>query len=111
MGLFSKKKSELPPLEPSSLPSYEPLEEEAAIKGALQEEPEDQSPLFVKVDNYKHVLETLKKLRAKLSDAENVLAKLDSLKTEEDKELEAWKSGLDAIKNQLLAIDKKLFEV
>ncbi|MBI5872501.1 hypothetical protein HZB88_05480 [archaeon] len=108
MAFFSKKKGELPRLEPTELPTYEPVSEEEISRG---DESKAGSPLFVKVEDYKHVLDTLKRLKAKLADAESILEKLSGIKAEEDKELESWKRDLETIKRQLMAIDNKLFEV
>lgn len=111
MGLFSKKKEELPPLklDEEELPSYKGIEEE--IKGGVFDDVSvPEQPLFVRIEKYKEVLETLKRLREKISDAEEGIAKIENLRHEEEKELEAWSNDLNAIRQQLLAIDKKLFE-
>ncbi len=140
MGLFSGKKKEqrqesLPPLKFPELPSMGPsayeqtaMKEAAAIKQAVmpremprQEEPEEQQPmtmretkaeqpLFIKVDAYKEVVDTLAVIKAKLADASHVLDELTRLKEEEDNELTAWHSDLTAIKEKLMLVDERLFE-
>ena len=131
MGLFGFKKkeetSELPPLQfpelPKSVPSFEPQGsfggDAQQIKSAMQMPSmgssqdmmmSNEKPLFVKVEKYRDVVETLKKLKARLSDADTILSKLGQLREEEDRELAAWQSDLERIRSQLLDIDRKLFE-
>ena len=68
-------------------------------------------PLFVKVEKYKDVVETLVKIKAKIAEADNLLNELRSLRDKEQKELEDWQARLEEIKEKLLYIDKNLFEV
>lgn len=139
MGIFTKKKEmkleSLPPLRFPELPSTMPefpayerttMKEAAAIKEAVvpselkplpirrQEEtfPEakPQQPLFIKVDAYNEVLDTLATIRSKIVDASHMLDELTRLKEEEDKELTAWHSDLSAIKEKLMLVDQKMFE-
>ncbi len=132
MGLFGSKKKEeaqgLPPLQFPELPKTVPKFQEQApvnvgeaqvIKGAVSPQPRPvlpetvggtEKPLFVRIEKYRDVVETLKKLKARLSDADSILEKLNHLKMEEEKELAAWHGDLEKIRGQLLDIDKKLFE-
>lgn len=132
MGLFGFKKKEesadLPPLQfpelPKSVPSFEPqgnfggdAERIKSVVSMPTLSPSMDSlaagaekPLFVKVERYRDVVETLKKLKARLNDADVVLGKLGQLREEEDRELAAWQSDLEKIRSQLLDIDRKLFE-
>ena len=132
MGLFGFKKkeenSELPPLQfpelPKSVPSFEPQGsfggEAQQIKSAVSMQlpsmgsqdmmMNNEKPLFVKVEKYRDVVETLKKLKTRLGEADTILSKLGQLREEEDKELSAWQSDLEKIRSQLLDIDRKLFE-
>ncbi|MBT4174502.1 hypothetical protein HOE07_02380 [archaeon] len=134
MGLFGSKKKEgnLPPLEfpelPKSIPTFEGQKQEmpaeaAEIKQAVSQQPVmdaapqmpttsagPEQPLFVKIDKYRDVMNNLGKLKKRLSEAEGVLAKMNKLKEEEDRELEAWHGDLEKIRTQLLSIDRNLFE-
>lgn len=135
MGLFGSKKKEesadLPPLQfpelPTSVPRFDSQggfgSDAERIKSAVspampafgESLPESfgggtEKPLFVKIEKYRDVVETLKKLKARLNDADVVLSKLGQLREEEDRELAAWQSDLERIRNQLLDVDKKLFE-
>jgi len=68
-------------------------------------------PLFVKVSQYRSAMQTLNELKAKISEAERIMAKFDELKAKEDEQLEKWKAELEDIKDKLLSVDKSLFEV
>jgi hypothetical protein len=131
MGLFGRKKeesSELPPLQfpelPKSVPSFEPqsgfgTEDAEQIKSAISMPSQQKSmpgsyseekPLFVKIEKYRDVVETLKKLKARLNEADSILNKLTSLREEEDRELTIWQGDLEKIRSQLMEIDRNLFE-
>ncbi len=125
---------ELPSITPGELPSYEQtsMKEAAEIKRAVmpREEPrqlpvmarpafqesvqdvqvKQEQPLFIKVDAYREVTDTLSTIKAKLADASQILEELTRLKEEEDKELSEWHSDLSAIKEKLMLVDQKLFE-
>ena len=130
MGLFGKKKeenSELPPLQfpelPKSVPSFEPQSgfesnDAEQIKSAIsmpshRAMPEsfgEEKPLFVKIEKYRDVVDTLKKLKIRLNEADNILDKLSTLRAEEDRELAMWQGDLEKIRGQLMEIDRSLFE-
>ena len=135
MGLFSSKKKEdkLPPLEfpelPKSIPKFDSdksmqgaSEPKPAVSApsmarrpmpsrpAMPTTPSNEQPLFIKVEKYQSVMDNLKKLKAKLAEADGSLAKLTKLRDEEGRELSAWHNDLEKVKGQLMEIDKKLFE-
>jgi len=135
MGLFSKKKEqmtqqpELPPLRFPDLPSEEvPMygqpqisnSEAQAIKQAMAPMPtpersygmpmHEDKPLFVRVEKYKDVMETLNGLKSKLNEAGDILRELSRIKAEEEHELNAWQQDLEQAKERLLAIEKNLSE-
>lgn len=140
MGLFSSKKkekaakSELPPLKFPDLPQEEFPEfkqqeispaEATAIKEAVKPAPQaparmemmtemehtgEEKPLFVKVEKYKEVLETINELKERLKDAGDILTELNRIKDEEEHELQSWQEDLESIKAKLMTIDQTLFE-
>ncbi len=128
---------ELPSSMPAEIPAYEhsAMREAAAIKRAVmpREEPMDMSkmmmqmprkqpmprempmqkheqPLFIKVDAYKEVVDTVTMIKAKLTDAAHILDELTRLKEEEDREIATWHSDLEMVKEKLMLIDQKLSE-
>ena len=66
------------------------------------------APIFVKVDDYKDVLETMSHIKARLSDAKETLAKITELKTEEDQELQMWDNDFLEIERKLDNLEKEL---
>lgn len=67
-------------------------------------------PVFVKIDEYKDVLEVLKLINDKLEKAKSVLAKVNELKSKEDNELEMWEAELDDIENNLSLMNRTLLD-
>ncbi|MDO8556813.1 MAG: hypothetical protein Q7R96_06615 [Nanoarchaeota archaeon] len=68
-------------------------------------------PLFIKVDDYREAMGNIEALKRTLQETEELLEKLESIRMAEEEELKHAKSNVDAIKEQLLFIDKRLFEV
>ncbi|MBW2980232.1 hypothetical protein KY360_02340 [Candidatus Woesearchaeota archaeon] len=68
------------------------------------------SPVFVKIDEYKDVLEVVGIIKDKIEDARNTLGKINELKNEEDSQLEVWNSKLEEIEKKIEFIDKSLFQ-
>lgn len=136
MGLFKRKKKEEKPKIPEfpklpeepSFPTYEPQlkkfslqkdeelpELEIPIKKPKIPErvtlPAEEKPLFVKIEKYKSAVDIVNKIKNKLSEAEKILENLNKIKNQEDEELEKWQTDIDSIKENLLKVDKELFEV
>lgn len=68
------------------------------------------SPVFVKIDEYKDVLEIIGVVKDKIEEARGTLGKINELKNEEDSELELWNSKLEEIERKIEFIDKSLFQ-
>ena len=69
-----------------------------------------EAPVFVKIENYKDILDILGIIKNKLGEAKRTLADINELKNDEDSELEMWNSTLNEIGKKLESIDKTLFE-
>ncbi len=67
-------------------------------------------PVFVKIEEYKDVLDVMNMVRNKLDDARKTLEKVNELKNEEDAELEIWNNALDDLERKVEFVDKTLFE-
>lgn len=68
------------------------------------------APVFVKIEDYKDILDVLDLIKDRLAEAKRTLADLNELKNDEDAELELWSSTLNEIENKLDDIDRSLFE-
>ncbi len=73
--------------------------------------PTGDKPIFVKIDNYKGAIEDIHKIKELCSEADGLLDDIHKIRSEENKELEKWNSDLDKIKEKLLNVDRKLFEM
>ena len=67
-------------------------------------------PVFVKIDDYKDVLDVVNIIKNKIVDAHKTLEKINELKNDEDSELEVWRNSLNEIERKVEFIDKTLFE-
>jgi uncharacterized protein Yka (UPF0111/DUF47 family) len=69
------------------------------------------APVFVKIDEYKNVLDIIQVLKGKIKEAKDVLEKVYQLKSEEDAELEEWSAELEEIEKRIDGIDRGLLRV
>ena len=76
----------------------------------MEEETSKEAHVFVKVDDYKDVLDILELLKEKLEQAKKTLWDINELKKEEDSELDLWKSTLDELEEKIHNMGNFLFE-
>lgn len=69
-----------------------------------------EAPVFVKIDDYKDIIDVMDLIKDRLSEAKRALADINELKNDEDAELELWSSTLNEIEKKLDDIDRTLFE-
>jgi len=67
------------------------------------------TPVFIKIDEYKDILDILELSRAKIKEARKLLEKINELKNAEDTELDDWHNSISEIENRIEFIDKTLF--
>ncbi len=72
---------------------------------------EGDKPIFVKIEAYKDAIESIETIKGLCKEADGVLVELSKIRSEEDRELAKWHNDIDKIKNKLLVVDKKLFEL
>ena len=70
----------------------------------------ERKPLFVKIDDYKDVVDIMTLIKKKINDAKDILASINNIKNQEDAEIEQWNSNLDDIDRKVDYIDRSLFE-
>ncbi len=68
------------------------------------------APVFVKVDEYREILDVLDMVKAKIKEIRETLGGLNSLRNEEDAELAMWNSTVNEIERKIESIDKLMFE-
>ena len=71
---------------------------------------ERQTPVFVKVDDYKDVLDILDLVKNKVTDAKTLLHEINDLKNKEDVELQTWNNEINEIERSIEHIDQTLLE-
>ncbi len=68
-------------------------------------------PIYVKIDEYKDAMGMVDVIKELCNEADRKLGEISKLRASEDRELEQWQADVDKIKDKLLQIDKKLFEI
>ena len=63
-------------------------------------------PVFVSVDEYRTIMENSNRVKAKLSEAEDFLHRLEEIKTEEEKVFDRWRGQLEDVERKLGHIDR-----
>lgn len=71
---------------------------------------EKQTPVFVKIDEYKDVLDILDLIKNKINEAKITIQGINELKNQEDTELETWYHEVHDIEKRIEYIDNVLLE-
>jgi hypothetical protein len=70
-----------------------------------------EKPVFVQIDDYRDAMNNIEILKQKVREVEFILDKLNEIKSQEQLEISNCETSLNKIKEKLVEIDKKLFEV
>lgn len=68
-------------------------------------------PIYVKIDQYKEAVSNVERIKALCNEADKTLAEIGKIRASEDRELQRWQEDVNKIKEKLLLLDKKIFEV
>lgn len=68
------------------------------------------APVFVKIHNYKEVLDLIDILKHKVDETKNTLTRIHDIKAEEDAEIEECAKDIEEVSRKLAYVDKTLFE-
>ena len=68
------------------------------------------APVFMKIDEYKEILDVLDMIKGKIKEIRNVLGSINTLRNEEDAELAVWNTTMNDIEKKIEGIDKLMFE-
>ncbi|HLC46879.1 MAG TPA: hypothetical protein VJI75_04005 [Candidatus Nanoarchaeia archaeon] len=68
----------------------------------------NERPLFIKIDQYDDIKDTVKLIRAKIGEARTILDKIGQLRHEEEAELEIWRQELDDVDKKVGFINETL---
>ena len=67
-------------------------------------------PVFVKVDEYKEILDVLDLIKSKVKEIRSTLGNINTLRNEEDAEVAMWNNTISDIEKKIENIDKLMFE-
>ena len=67
-------------------------------------------PVFVKVDEYKEILDVLEMIKSKIKEIRVALGDINALRNEEDAELAMWNNTMNEIEKKIDGIDRIMFE-
>ena len=67
-------------------------------------------PVFVKVDEYKEILDVLEMIKSKIKEIRVALGDINALRNEEDAELAMWNNTINEIEKKIDGIDRIMFE-
>ncbi|MBS3128171.1 hypothetical protein J4410_03425 [Candidatus Woesearchaeota archaeon] len=70
----------------------------------------EEMPVFVKIEDYKNIVDVLHLMKEKLEIAKKLLAQVEDFKKQEDTELAAWEAELEDIDERVEGISKTLLE-
>lgn len=87
-----------------ALPS-EPSDEAIAPK----KEKKDKE-IFIRIDNFKQIVEAIENMDKKITEAEELIEKLQKINNEENSDIENWKSNLGMIREEIKTIGENLSE-
>jgi hypothetical protein len=73
-------------------------------------EEEKGMPLFIKVENYKEVLELMRTIKKRIAESKRNLEKISSLKAEEDSKIEEWEEIIMKLEKKIDFVDENMFE-
>lgn len=71
---------------------------------------EKKADVFIKIQEYKEVLDVLELLHHKVKQARAMLRKINELKSQEDSHLDEWNLALDEVEKKISFIDHSLLE-
>lgn len=67
------------------------------------------APVFVKVEEYKEILDVLDMIKGRVKEIRDVLGSINSLRHEEDAEIATWNNAVNEIERKIDSIDKTMF--
>jgi hypothetical protein len=67
-------------------------------------------PIYVKVDKYKELTETLKAISAKIEAIDKTLEKVHQLKSQEDLQIQVWAENISDVKLRMEKINRAFYE-
>ena len=70
----------------------------------------EDAPIFVRIEEYRDVLDIINMIKSKMAEARENLQKIKALQSDEDTEIARCDESLDVIEKKMDFIDRSLFE-
>lgn len=71
---------------------------------------EDNMPVFIKIENYKEVIELITNIKSKVNESKKYLERIESLKAEEDAKINEWEDVIKNIEDKIDFVNATLME-
>ncbi len=83
-----------------------PRNEEEEIESSMEEKA---GPVFVRIDRFEEALRFFERTKEKVEEMDMLLRDIKKIKEDEQRELETWEQEIQAIRDQMDRVNKKLF--
>lgn len=97
---FEEEEQMMPKSSPKRIPS-EFLEASKKVKS--------NEPVFIRLDKFEESMKTFEKAKEKIGEINSLLKDIKKLKDEEERELLAWETEIQKIKDQIEKVDQEIF--
>jgi hypothetical protein len=69
------------------------------------------APVFVKIEEYRDVLDIIALLKDKVKEANGIIENIAQIKAKEDAEIENWQASIDDVEGKIDILSSSLVEV
>ncbi|MBN1644918.1 hypothetical protein JW851_02680 [Candidatus Woesearchaeota archaeon] len=71
---------------------------------------DSKAPVFVKIEDYKDIVDLLALIKDRLKQAKFLLDKVKEIKDQEDTEISIWSKEIEDVDQRISDVDRALFE-
>ncbi len=71
---------------------------------------DNKKPMFVRIKDHEEVLNAINSMKETLSNSNQLIEEIESLKKDEEQMIEDWFSEIEEIENRINLVDESLFE-
>lgn len=71
---------------------------------------EENMPVFIKIENYKEVIELLHMIKGKVDEANDYLERIHALKSEEDEKINEWSEVVKDVEKKVGFVNSSLMK-
>jgi hypothetical protein len=66
------------------------------------------APVFVKIEKYREVEDTIQQIKAKLEEAKGIMDRISSMKAEEEQELHNWQEDINKMEEKIEMVEHSM---